>query len=206
MTDRGDKTWHLVVLNWDDGHADLLQELREIAATFAEVDAETNTLYTAKHFTDILGYDGFISVEYANLGGSVAWSNRTYYAVQEDGSRIRIAESFGWGAPQDYSVDLDGTGEKELVSNVTYGGDGHQSVYVYQRRGNEVWLGRLSMEDLPNRDDRGAVSAGAVYDPARNVFQIRYAAKGQAGYALLETTGLERLEFAPYAPKSEEAG
>lgn len=163
---------------------------------------------SAEPFTGVMGWDGFRLTARQGLAAEEPaedWSLRTYYAM-EDGVSREIAESFGWGAPQDYSVDLDGTGEKELVSNVTYGGDGHQSVYVYQRRGDEVWLGRLSMEDLPDRDDRGAVSAGAVYDPARNVFQIRYAAKGQAGYALLETTGLERLEFAPYAPKSEGAG
>lgn len=163
---------------------------------------------SAAPFTDIMGWDGFRLT--ARQGLAVEdpeedWSIRTYYAVENGASR-EIAESFGWGAPQDFSVDLDGTGEKELVSNVTYGGDGRQSVYVYQRRGDEVWRGVLSLKDLPDQDDRGAVSAGAAYDPDRNVFQIRYAAKGRPGYALLESTGLERVEFTPYAPEPEGSG
>lgn len=163
---------------------------------------------SAEAFTDIMGWDGFRLTERQGLAvedPAEDWSLRTYYAL-EDGAAREIATSFGWGPPQDYSVDLDGTGEEELVSSVTYGGDGHQSVYVYQRRGDEVWLGRHSLEDLPDRDGQSALSAGVVYDPGRGVFQIRYAAKGQEGYPLLETTGLERLEFAPYVPDADEAG
>lgn len=183
-----------VVLQADGQEEILLQTL---------TDAREEDVFTDP-FTDIMGWEGFRLTERQGLAvedPAADWSLRTYYAM-EDGVSKEIAESFGWGAPQDYSVDLDGTGEKELVSNVTYGGDGRQNVYVYQRRGDEVWLGRHSLEDLPNRDDRGAVSIGAVYDPARNVFRIRYAAKGQAAHALLETTGLERLEFTPYAPEA----
>lgn len=162
---------------------------------------------SADPFTDIMGWDGFRLTERQGLAvedPAEDWSIRTYYAV-EDGASREIAESFGWGTPQDYSVDLDGAEEKELVSNVTYGGDGHQSVYIYQRRGDEIWRGTVSLKDLPDRDDRGAVSAGVSYDPARDVFQIRYALKGQGGYGLLETTGLERVEFTPYAPEAEGA-
>lgn len=181
-----------VVLQADGQEEALLQTLT--GAREEDVSADT--------FTDVMGWDGFRLTERQGLAvedPAEDWSLRTYYAM-ENGVSQQIAESFGWGAPQDYSVDLDGMEEKELVSNVTYGGDGHQTVYVYQRRGDEVWRGRLSMENLPNRDDRGITSTSAVFDPARNMFQIRYTAKGQTGYALLETAGLERLEFTPYAP------
>ncbi|MDO4315869.1 MAG: hypothetical protein Q4C45_08820 [Oscillospiraceae bacterium] len=163
---------------------------------------------SADPFTDIMGWDGFRLTERQGLAvedPEEDWSIRTYYAV-EDGASREIAESFGWGAPQDYSVDLDGTGEKELVSNVTYGGDGRRSVYIYQRRGDEVWRGVVNMKGLPDQDDRGAASAGVSYDPARDVFQIRYALKGRGNYGLLETTGLERVEFTPYAPEAGESG
>lgn len=163
---------------------------------------------SADPFTGVMGWDGFRLTVRQGLAvedPEEDWSVRTYYAV-ENGAPREIAESFGWGAPRDYSVDLDGAGEKELVSSVTYGGDGRQSVYVYQRRGDEVWRGVLSLKDLPGRDDRGAASVGAVYDPDRNVFQIRYAVQGREGYALLESTGLERVEFAPYAPEAEGNG
>lgn len=161
---------------------------------------------SADPFTDIMGWDGFRLTERQGLAvedPAEDWSIRTYYAVESGASR-QIAESFGWGEPQDYSVDLDGEGEKELVSGVTYGGDGRQSVYIYQRRGDEVWRGTLSMKDLPGREDRGAASSGVFYDPERNVFRIRYALMGQEGYGLLETTGLERVEFTPYAPEAAE--
>lgn len=163
---------------------------------------------SADPFTDVMGWDGFRLTERQGLAvedPAEDWSIRTYYAV-EDGASREIAESFGWGAPQDYSVDLDGTGGTELVSNVTYGGDGHQSVYVYQRRGDEIWRGVINMKGLPDQDDRGAASTGVSYDAERNVFQLRYALKDQGGYGLLETKGLERVEFTPYAPETGEDG
>lgn len=186
-----------VVVQADGGEETLLQTLN--GAKAENVSAEA--------FTDIMGWNGFRLTERQGLAvehPEEDWSHRTYYAM-EDGVSQEIGSSFGWGAPQDYSVDLDGADEQELVSNVTYGGDGHQSVYIYQRRGDEVWLGRLSMAGLPNHDDRGVTSTSAVYDPVRNVFQIRYAVKGKPSYALLETTGLERVEFVPYVPDAEKA-
>ena len=82
-------------------------------------------------FTGILGYDGYIRTQ--SSGGY--WEMRTYYA-QEGGRTFPIAESFGFDGVKDYSVDLDGDGMPELVANVQFGGDGHQDVYIYQRRGD----------------------------------------------------------------------
>lgn len=158
---------------------------------------------SAEAFTDVLGWDGFRLTERQGLAvqdPEEDWSLRTYYAMENGVSR-EIAESFGWGAPQDYSVDLDGTGEEELVSNVTYGGDGHQDTYIYQRRGSEVWLGRVDTADLPGRAGGSATSTAVIYDPARNVFQIRYKVKDQTEPGLLETSGLERVKFQLYAPE-----
>ena len=155
---------------------------------------------SAQPFTDVLGYTGFRLTERQGLAvrdPAEDWSLRTYYAV-EDGAAVRIAESFGWGAPQDYAVDLDGDGSMELVSNVTYGGDGHQAAYIYQRREDGIWRGRHSLEDLPGREDRGVNSATVSYDAERESFQIRYTVRGEPGFALLETVGLERVEFTPY--------
>lgn len=195
MTDRGDQAWHLVVLNWDDGHADLLQELREIAATFVEVDAETDTLDTTKPFTDILGYDGFISVESSN---QIDWSNRTYYAVTGE-ETFPIAESFGWGDPQDYAVDLDGDGQEELVCNVTYNADGARRVSVYQRRGDEIWRSWVTADGLPGYESGGTGSSYEEYDPVENVFRIHYRKAGQEDYAVAEVRGMAQLEeWYPY--------
>lgn len=171
-----------------------------VLRTLADVRAED--IFT-EPFTDVMGWDGF------RLTAARGWRwrirRRTGACAPTMPWRTappgRSPGASGWGSPQDWSVDLDGAGEAELVSNVTYGGDGRRSVYVYQRRGDEVWLGRHSQEGLPDIDDRGAVSLDTVYDPERQVFQLRYAVKGREGYALLETSGLERLEFAPYAPE-----
>ena len=154
----------------------------------------------AEHFSNVMGWNGFRLTE--RQGQAVGnreddWSIRPYYMVESGGAR-KIAESFGWGAPQDYSVDLEGDGVKELVSNVVYGGDGHQNAYVYQRRGDEVWLGTINTEGLPGHDNWGVNSTAVIYDPARNVFQIKYSVKNQEEPGLLETSGLERLEFYPF--------
>lgn len=145
-------------------------------------------------FTDILDRDGFV-LRTTQLGG--AWGRNVYYSV-EDGAAVPMAESFGFGEPQDYPVDLDGDGVRELVVNVTYGGDGHQEAYVYQRGDDGIRRGIVSLADVPDFDDWGANARRTVYDPARNVFVTHYAVKGREDYALLETTGLERMEFDPY--------
>ena len=111
---------------------------------------------------------------------------------------LQIAESFGWGPPQDYSVDLDEDGGMELVNNVTYGGDGHQDVHIFQRRPDGIWMGRLSTKNLPNHDDRGVTSTAVVYNAERNVFEIRYLMKNSQEPGGVESQGLERVEFTPY--------
>ena len=157
-------------------------------------------------FSDVLGSSGFRLTERQGLAvrdPAEDWSLRTYYAVENGGVR-QIAESFGWGAPEDYAADLDGDGRTELVSNVTYGGDGRQDAYIYQRREDGIWRGRLSLEELPDRSDRGATSASVRYDADRGVFQIRYAVKGEGDFALLETRGMERVELVPYEKNEKE--
>ena len=144
-------------------------------------------------FTDILGYDGYVQT----TEDSGFWQMRTYYAVNGGGA-WPIAESFGFDGAEDYSVDLDGDGMKELVTNVQFGGDGHEDVYVYRRVGDgngEIQKGVLDLSDLPNHDNWGANSTAAVYDPAAGVFRVRYAQKNTEEYGILETRGLERFEF-----------
>lgn len=144
-------------------------------------------------FTDILGYDGYMQTE-----GAI-WQKRVYHAVTDHGT-FPIAESFGYDGPQDFSVDLGGTGQKELAANVQYGGDGHRNVFVYQRRGDGIWKGVLDLDRLPNHDNWGANSVTAEYDPEKGVFRVRYAQKGTKDYAVLETRGLGRFVFSRYQP------
>ena len=146
-------------------------------------------------FYNILGYDGIIKTE----GSPDIWTLRTYYAV-ENGETFPIAETFGFGAPEDYSVDVDGDGVAELVANVQYGGDGARRVYVYQRRADGIYQGSMTTAGLPNFDDWGANASWEEYDPAAKIFRLHYAQKGTEEYAILETRGLERFEFTKYAP------
>lgn len=163
------------------------------------IDEGDLPLMTVEPFTDILGYDGFINVEYANQGGSVVWSNRTYYVMTGE-ETFPIAESFGWGEPQDYTVDLDGDGQEELVCNVTYGGDGTRGVSVYQRRGDEVWRSWVTADGLPGYESEGYGSSYEEYDPVENVFRIHYRKAGQADFAVAEIRGMAQLEeWRPYA-------
>lgn len=148
-------------------------------------------------FTDILGYDGYIQTENT---AAPWWKMRTYYAVS-GGEIFPIAESFGFGEAQDYSVDLDGDGVKELVTNVQFGGDGHEDVYVYRRVADGpggIQKGVPDLSDLPNHNNWGVNSTAASYDPETGLFRIRYAQKGTEEYGELEFRGLERFEFSAF--------
>lgn len=147
-------------------------------------------------FADIMGYTGYFTTE---TGAGPGHTIRTYYTIQGSGPK-KIAESFGFDEPQDYVVDLDGDGVTELVANVTYGGDGARRVYVYQRRGNDVYLGTLSPTGLPNFDNWGANAYWSEYDPQEQVFRIHYAQKNSEEYGLLETKDLSRLTFSKFTP------
>lgn len=80
-------------------------------------------------FTDILGTDGY-ALDYRQPGSIC----RQYY----DTSGAPLALSFGWDR-EEWPVDLDGDGVRELVCNVTSMADGVPSVLVYRRVGGEVW-------------------------------------------------------------------
>lgn len=121
-------------------------------------------------FQNILGTDGVRWTETDANGFSV----RTYYALGTDGGRTPIAESFGWGGAEDYSVDLDGDGMEELVCNVTYGGDGARRAYVYQLRADGIYLGELSAGGLPDFLDWGVNASWSEYDPEGRVFRLHY--------------------------------
>ena len=148
----------------------------------------------AEPFDDIMGYSGFSLV---TTYDSSIWQERAYYAATDTGT-FPIAESFGFGSPEDYAVDLDSDGVTELVCNVQFGGDGAERVYVYQRRPDGIYRGYLDAEGLPGHVNGGINSVWEEYDPAENVFRIHYAVEGQDDYAVLETHGLERVEFEKY--------
>ena len=151
---------------------------------------------TFRNFYDILGYNGYMRTDNA----AAPWTIRRYFAVAEGGRPFPIAESFGFDGPRDYSVDLDGDGRRELVANVQYGGDGHRTVYVYQRREDGIWRGVPDLSGLPDHDNWGANSTAVVFDPAGRVFRVRYAMKNTETLGTVEYQGLGRMIFAPYIP------
>ena len=144
-------------------------------------------------FRDVMGYDGYIETETMGF-----WQMSTYYAETAEGT-FPIAESFGFGGGETHRVDLDGDGQEELVCNVTFGGDGAVRAYVYQRRADGIYLGTPSMEGLPDHFDWGVNSWWSEYDWDENVFRLHYAVGDGSSEAVLETRGLERMEFQPYS-------
>ena len=143
----------------------------------------------------MMGYSGYIVTETGAGGHAV----RTYYTIQ-GGGPMKIAETFGYGEPQDYTVDLDGDGVTELVANVQFGGDGAQRAYVYQRRGSDIYLGSPSTDGLPDFDNWGANAYWSEDDPEGQLFRIHYTQKNSGEYAVLETSDLSRLEFTKFSP------
>ena len=100
---------------------------------------------------------------------------RTYYVPVENDGGHSIAESFGF-AIDDYIVDLDGDGVTELVCNCQYGGDGHESVYVYRRNGTVIERGWLNWDasELLDFKDWGVNATRESYDPESGFFMLDY--------------------------------
>jgi hypothetical protein len=120
--------------------------------------------------------------------------------VADDGGRTAVAGSFGYGEPEDDTVDLDGDGAEELVCNVTFGADGGREVYVYQRRDDGVYLGTCRLEELPDFDPGGGLTNWAEYDPAAGCFRLHYRTGGAEEFAEVEARGLEWLTFEKFSP------
>ncbi len=175
-----------------DGVETLLRTLRR------DTDYHTPQDLSAWAFTDIMDYEGF-ALRTGILGGY--FGTNVYYAL-EGGAAVPIAESFGYSA-EDYAVDLDGDGVTELVVNNTYGGDGHRMTSVFQRREDEVWIGVITLPELPGHDNWGVNSYWTEYDPEKALFRITYSVKGQEAPGVLESGGLEWFDFAPYVYEKE---
>lgn len=148
----------------------------------------------AEPFRDILGYDGVRMTSLSTYG----WSLRTYYAVAADGSHTAIALSFGWGEPEDYTVDLDGDGTEELVCNVAFGEEAVRRAYVYQRRPQGIYRGIPSPEGLEGFVDSGDDAYWSAYDPAENRIRLHYRVAGAQEYAVVTYEGMGGLTFEPF--------
>jgi len=94
---------------------------------------------------------------------------RTYYDGEEP-----VAESFGYEI-DDYYIDFDNDGLKELLCNCEYGVDGHREVYVYKTskpslKGEYMF----KEEDLPGLNYWGVNAVQTFYDPSKKAIIVSY--------------------------------
>lgn len=131
-------------------------------------------------FTDILGFSGYYVKIEETAPGFIIWK---YFAETAEGEKC-IAEIFGYAAPPEpegYSVDIDGDGINELITNCLFG-TGAQRVYIYRNHGGVIEKGWLSYdrgneELFPGMHDWGANAVNEKYNPETGVFEIEYAVK-----------------------------
>lgn len=117
-------------------------------------------------FQDLLGYDGY----FITRKDSVPMET-TYYAVEGDETFI-IANSYGY-EKEDYFIDIDGDGIRELICNVS-SGTGGQDVLIYRRFEDGVrvtYAGSLLDKEY---DNIGTGSLVAWYDAVYDRIEIAY--------------------------------
>lgn len=135
-------------------------------------DYRTPEDISADTFEDILGHNGFRIHQYFMMGSSLEFCETDYFAVDEE--PIHLA--YSWGAwenrnSNDYSVDVDGDGCKELICNVQWLADGAEDALIYHWNGEEVvkYGGTDIMSAVEKNIDFFAVgSLGARYLPEEN--------------------------------------
>lgn len=146
-------------------------------------------------FEDIMGCDGFY-IGYVNIGQLLT----TYYAVEEE-SVTPLAGSWCYNEePNDYILDIDDDGIRELVCNVVWG-DGYEDVVIYDYEGEQVRY--CNGTDLIDEeyDNIGIGSQGAVYLPKKNVIRIHFWKNELDDYVIKDyKLDLEGLEWYPYSP------
>ena len=124
----------------------------------------------AELFDNIMGMKGYVvNVSEADSD----WYERVYHADM-DGKDIIIGESFGYGDPQDYVVDLYDDGISELVCNCTYGGDGAQRVYTYQLVDDTVQVGTIVLADWTKGYAGPESSVVELYLPDDECYSVSY--------------------------------
>lgn len=118
---------------------------------------------------------------------------RTYYD-----SETPIAESFGYKI-NDYYIDFDRDGVKELLCNCEYGVDGHREVYVF-KIGKPSLKGQyvFNIEDLPGLNYWGVNAVQTFYDPLENAIIVSYYDTIREEDILLPLQDFESFIFGEY--------
>ncbi|MDE5893543.1 MAG: hypothetical protein K2H45_11535 [Acetatifactor sp.] len=152
-------------------------------------------------FSDILGYENYrISVE-----ESTPYFYIWYYYAEIDGEMQCVADtSAGSWHPGVYSVDLDGDGISEFITNTEYG-DGAERVQIYRNHDGIIETSGLNERYLYDKyyiSFDGAVWAVVTkFDPQENVFVIT----GPSRFGGTITINIsydeqEAFSFLPYTP------
>lgn len=150
----GDKEWSVLSLDTTNDYR-----------TPEDISADT--------FEDILGHNGFRVHQYFTMGTSLEFCETDYFAVDEE--PIHLA--YSWGAwenhnSNDYSVDVDGDGCKELLCNVQWLGDGVMDTLIYHWNGEAVVEYRgtdVMLAAEKNVEVISVNSMGAEYLPEENI-------------------------------------
>ena len=148
----------------------------------------------AELFDNIMGLKGYV-VNVSEAGGE--WYERVYHADM-DGVDVVIGESFGYGDPADYIVDLYGDGVPELVCNCTFGGDGVQRVYVYQLVDGAVQVGTIVQEDWTEGYTGPGTAIAEAYLPDDECFTVSY--PGADGNPVESFFSVDDLVWNAYEP------
>ncbi len=117
-------------------------------------------------FQDLLGYDGYFITRKESTP-----TETTYYAVEGDETFI-IANSYGFER-DDYFIDVDGDGVRELICNVC-AGDGGQNTLIYRRYEDGIRVAYASQLLDKEYDDLGVYSLVTLYDGVYDRIEIAY--------------------------------
>lgn len=127
------------------------------------IDSETMRRVS---FHDLLGYDGYFITK-----KDTTPMETTYYAVEDDETFI-IASSWGFER-EDYFIDIDGDGVRELICNVCYG-DGGQDALIYRRYEDGIRVAPAGSLLDQEYDNIGVSSTVTWYDVTYDRIEIAY--------------------------------
>lgn len=135
------------------------------------IDSETMRRVS---FHDLLGYDGYFITKKDSTP-----METTYYAVEGDETFI-VAKSWGFER-DDYFIDIDGDGVRELICNVS-SGTGGQDVLIYRRFEDGIRAAYGSSLLDEEYDNIGVGSIYTKYSPVYKDIGIAYYVKDEQVY------------------------